>query len=59
MPSVLKTYQDLLVSVTKGESRSVIDTIRNRLKLREICGIRGLQESRVDTVMWNPLHFAV
>ena len=53
--------------ITIGDTQGVIELIKN-LKIKEIVGIRGLSleindieddDGVTDTIMWNPLHFAV
>ena len=53
--------------IVNGDTQGVIEMIQ-KLKIKEIVGIRGLtlsiddiefEKDTVDTVMWNPLHFAV
>lgn len=68
LPSQLKIYQEVLHLIIAADTDGVIEMIK-KLKVREIAGIRGLNlliddirvesESPVDTVMWNPLYFAV
>jgi CRISPR/Cas system endoribonuclease Cas6 (RAMP superfamily) len=68
LPSQLKIHQEVLHLISSGETEAVIEMIK-KLKVQEIVGIRGLNsliddilvesETPVDTVMWNPLYFAV
>lgn len=53
--------------IVNGDTQGAIEMIR-KLKVKEIVGIRGLsfhledidfESEPVDTVMWNPVHFAV
>lgn len=67
LPTLLKFNIDILQLIVKGENLAVIEIIKKQ-KLREIVGIRGLsmqiedlefEDEPVETIMWNPLHFAV
>ena len=68
-PNKLKLFQEILTLITQGptNTRAVIDLIK-KLQIREIVQIRGLylsiedmehEDDPIDTIMWNPLHFAV
>jgi ankyrin repeat protein len=67
LPSQLKNYQEILNLIVNHDTEGAIEMIKN-LKVREIVGIRGLnlvledinfENGIVETLMWNPLHFAV
>ena len=51
----------------EGKLSSVVEMLK-KMNIKEIAGIRGLsmiiddldfEEAPIDTLMWNPLHFAV
>jgi ankyrin repeat protein len=53
--------------IANGETQAVMEMIR-KMRISEIVGIRGLsllvddiehEEDTIDTVMWNPLHYAI
>lgn len=53
--------------IVNGDTHGTIEMIK-KMKTKEIVGIRGLslliddiehEQETIDTVMWNPLHFAV
>ncbi|CDW84307.1 UNKNOWN [Stylonychia lemnae] len=67
LPVQLKTYHEILQMIVKGETSKVIELIQEQ-KFNEIVGIRGLnltiediefENGQVETIMWNPLHFAI
>jgi len=67
LPSQLKNYQEILTLICKHETEAVKEMMR-KLSITEVVGIRGLnmeindigfENGPVETLMWNPLHFAV
>lgn len=67
LPSQLKNYNEVLNLIVNHDTEGVKEMLRN-MKVKEIVGIRGLnliledvrfEEGMVETLMWNPLHFAV
>eukprot|EP00347_Sterkiella_histriomuscorum_P010472 403376151 len=67
LPVILKTYQEILQSIVKGDTQKVKELIQEN-NFTEIVSIRGLnmtiediefENGQVETQMWNPLHFAI
>lgn len=68
VPSQLKIHQEILQLICQHETEAVKEMFK-KLGLREVVGIRGLnlvleegimgENGPVETLMWNPLHFAV
>ena len=53
--------------IINGDTQGVIEMLQ-KMRIREIVGVRGLsltlddiefERDVVDTIMWNPLHYAV
>ena len=73
MPSELKAHHEILMMIMQsGETQAVVAMLRS-MGLTEVVGVRGLaleiddieasqggdEDESVNTVMWNPLQFAV
>jgi hypothetical protein len=67
LPSLLKNYNEVLSLIVNDNTQAAIEMLK-KLKVQEVVDVRGLnlliqdiefEHDQVETLMWNPLHFAV